>query len=359
MNNPITQFVIQCIKPDTICAKAKNLTPPEFLLEPISWLKALALSEKLYCKLPFLVNIDRTTWKKEIPESIQIQLDEQLKRELMLFEILENELNSVLFLLINAGVPTLLIKGLGLANRFYPEKIYRPVTQIQLFVWKETFFDIIHALGHGGYEILPNSPGNQNFFTVTKRGGGPLIKFQKTLFHIFPKSLPNSLDEACWHMALENQIPSLPGKLKVLNEEDELFNLVYMATGDHLLESPVILNDLHFLIESPSFQKKADWDRVIWHFAHYRLLASAWFVLKFLSLHWNTRVPKEMFKDTEKEIGFFKKKWLSGLADPYSWFSTEEKSFVWTLRSKYLLRGNAFDAIKYSIKHKEQPSLWV
>ncbi len=327
---PITRFVIDSIMPQHLTSQAKDLKPPPFLSQPQSWIRALEYSKLLQCKLPFLINLDRVSWKNELPEMIKIQFDEQLKRELVLGAILDHELDCILFSLLNAKCPILLIKGVDLAKRFYPEKTWRPLSKIYFYTYHADFFEMIRVLGEGGYALLTPPSKDLTSFEVMKREGGPVIKFQKKL-------LPHWSEEdhfKIWKKAKENSSPSLPQKLKVLHCEDLLLYLIHVFTIEHLLDSPLLLNDLHFLIESPEFKSTTDWDRIQWSFVKHHSMISYWFVLHFLSLHWGTPIPKEVLKNSEKGVGLIKKYGLSYLSNPYSWFPVQNKPLHWILGTK-------------------------
>jgi hypothetical protein len=149
-----------------------------------------------------------------------------------------------------------------------------------------------------------------------------------------------------WGRSFENRLAGLPRQARTLRADDQLVYLVRRGAVQRLLESPVWLNDVHYLIESEDFRREADWERIAWSLAEARALSGTWLVLNLLASEWGTRVPPEALAETGQELGGLRKRLLRRWAHASAWFSPAGRSPSWEFRSRFLLRDRALDALR-------------
>lgn len=341
MNQELLSYVLSCIQPQFLNQKAPcPLEKPRFINEVETWKQVFQLANHLVVSLPLSVNLSRTTWHHELPKEIQLLIDERVQREKMILAILDHELDSVLFLLIGAKIPVLLLKGMDWGRRYYPERILRPVSELDIIVPKSAYENAHRTLGQGGYRFL-----NARF---TRIEGGPTLRLHSSL-------TPHESDtqtHQIWQRALEQISPDLPSHTLSLSHEDNLIYLIKLCTKQNLLSSPIWLNDLHYLFQNQDFKENADWDWLVWYFARHQLTASAWFVLNFLNSYSGVKLPKETLDLLGSNLGPMKKHLLTRLATPEIWFATETRTLPWTVRSNVLIQDNVLDALKFSFNRR-------
>ncbi len=342
MDSTILDFVLQSVKPKRL--DDAYIAAPPFLTDSRKWTEALDCAERLQCSLPTVVTMDRVPWRSEIPEAIQLRMDERLQRERMILAILDHELDCALFLLIGAGIPVLVVGGMDLGRRFYPDRILRPVSVIRLVVPKEKYFDALRILGRGGYRASDPVTEKSEFSSLSRSEGGPLLELHSTLI---PGDTSHFMG-VVWNQVVENTLSGLPEHVCVLKNEDCFLYLVRLCVTRYFLQSPVWLNDIHYLIESAAFKQNSDWDQITWSLAHDRAITGAWFVMNFLKQNWGTDVPKEALQSLGHKVGPIAKTMCHAFSQPSSWFQLRPKTMPTLLRS-YLLGGSAIRALQSGI----------
>jgi hypothetical protein len=345
MKPELLSYVLQAIQPQFLDKKAPcPLEKPSFLNGTEQgteyWKEIFQIANQLMVLLPLAINLSRTDWRKELPEEIQLLIDERIHREKMILAILDHELDSALFLLINADIPVLVLKGMDWGRRYYSERILRSVSEIDLLIPKGELERAKQVLKQGGYQAAGHSSGR-----LARLVGGPALQLHTTLFSNDTDSLMHQI----WQRSLQQIAKDLPVHAHALSHEDNLIFLIKHCTTQNLLSSPIWLNDLHYLFQNKHFKVNADWDWLVWYFAHHHLISSAWFILNFLNSHIGTELPKEAMKQLGEYLGPMKKYLLAKLANPKTWFSTQERSLPWTFKSQYLIQDSVFDAVKFSL----------
>jgi len=133
---------------------------------------------------------------------------------------------------------------------------------------------------------------------------------------------------------------------KTLSVNDSLIYLIRDGAARQLLQSPIWLNDLHFLLSSSEFNQKGDWDKVSWTLAQVRALSAAWFTFNFLATEWGTSIPSGALNGFESKIGSIRKVLLSRLAKARALYPPGGRSTGWTIQSRFLLRDNVIHALR-------------
>jgi len=331
-------FILDSVRPQFF-TNSRTLPKPDFYDESSSWEKAFETLNRIDALLPGLVTIDRAEWRNEIPQAVALRIEERIRREKILLAIFDNELDAVLYLLIGARIPVCVLDGMELGLRYYPERIFRPLRSVNLFIPARYQEQALRALAQAEYRSI--STANQttaepHVILLNRRANKPTIRIMSRL----SKDETEQQTELTFQRAVSNSISSLPANVLALAPEDNLIYLIRQAAVENFFESPVSLNDMHFLIQHAEFKSKADWDRIIWSLAEHRALAAAWFAFKFLKNEWGTQVPKEAFSGFHSRVGIFKRSLLARFIKPSKWFPFEGKTGSWSFRSMLLLQDN-------------------
>lgn len=349
MSQEIAQFVLNALKPGV---KPER---PDFFDDVGAWRKIFDYSLRLHSILPLMVKIDRAEWRADLPVAVSLQIDERLQRERMILAILDDELDSALFLLVSAKIPVIVLKGMDLGRRYYPERVMRPMADVDLLVPPEAFTESLRVLARGDYRIVGPFPEGRFRVELARRENAPTVELHK---YILAGDTDLSI-AGIWKRSVEGVLRGLPHHARALSVEDNLIYLVRHCAVQHLLESPIWLNDIHYLIESEDFRQKADWDRIVWSLAQSRALSGAYLVLHLLRADWGTSIPEEAMKGVDRKVGAFRRVLLDRLASASAWFPGEGRRLPWVMKSRFLLRDSAWDALVYGIQRerlKRQPS---
>jgi len=343
MDQEIASFVLSAAKPEI-------LKKPSFISEGRAWSDVLEFSTQLHCALPVLLNIDRSEWNSELSESIRLQFDERLQRERLTLAAFESEVDSALFLIIGAKISVMAMGEMSYGKRYYTEKVYRPIQNVDLMVPGELHADALRALGKGGYRVQGESSNRFSKVELARKIGGPIVSIHR-------RPLPEDNEqvaEEIWSRSKEGLIPGIPRYVRCFSVDDDLVYLIRYATAHRLFDSPVLLNDMHFLIESEEFKRNGNWERIVWALSRVRANAGAWFALSLLRSAWGTEIPTVVLDEFAQRTGILRRRVLSRLSSVSALFPFQGRTLPWYVRYRLMLRDSSLDAIR-SRKSPRQP----
>jgi hypothetical protein len=345
--DPVLSFVLEALRPGFMGPNAESLPKPGFVGESAAWERVIETLSRVDAVAPVLVSIDRSNWKSELPEVTLLRIDERLRRERMRLSILENELDSALFLLINARVPFAVVDGVDTGRRFYPHKIFRPVSTVDLLVSPADYALALDSLGHGEYRAIKKE---HHATWLTKKDGSPVVRIRRSL-------TPYDSDEATnivFDRSKPGLIPGLPAVSRALDKEDLLVYVIRDGAVRNMLLSPVLLNDLYFVLKDPELNAKADWEKIIWSLAQSDALSGAWYAMKLLESQCGYAPPTPIRDMLDRRVGGIRKRMLSRLADPVEWFRLRDRRASSILLSRLAVDDAAArrlpEAIKFALE---------
>jgi|GEM_PF-1946907 len=319
------------------------------LLSARFWTECLAFAETIHAVAPFCSAVLKQTWADRIEEGSLLRLNERITRERMLLAVLDQELDEALFQLISSQVPVAVLKGADLARRYYPERALRPMADVDLFVRPDLFTEALTVLGKAGYRAVGPFPEGRFRIELARDRGGvyqcPTVEIHRQLL----AGDDDAHTQRIWERTIEGAVPGLPRSARSLRPDDNLVYLIRHAAVQHAIESPVWMNDIHWLIETESGRGCIDWDQVIWRLAHERALSAGFVVFSLLGREWGTRIPEEILRQAGQRLGWVKRGLLSPLARSRNLFPERGRGKGWLVRSRFLLRDGVYDAWKYGI----------
>lgn len=331
---------------------------PAGLMDARTWAWAEDYAARMHALLPWLAAIRGAPGYGRIDLGSRLRMEEKLSRERMRLAILDAELDEAVFALIAARIPVIVLKGMELARRYYPERVRRPMADVDLLVPRDGFVSALRALAKSGYRRVAADPGDtqanewRNRMELSRRPGGPVVEL-----HDSPLARePDPRVSEAWQRARFGEVPGLPRQVGALAFGDNLAFLTRHCAVQHALESPIWLNDLHYLISSPDASSDAEWDRAAEILRSSRSRAAGWFVGLLLSRHWGTPIRMSWVAGVGEKLGFLHRTLLERLANPLKWFPPEGRSLAWTLRSRFLLRDGPVDAFRYGVRRRKAPA---
>lgn len=353
MDAGVASRVIEAVR----TGKAGAEEPP-FLLDASAWTEAEDYAVRVRSLLPWLAAVREALWYGQIDRGARLRMEEKLSRERMRLAILDAELDEAVFALISARVPVIVLKGMDLARRYYPERTRRPMADVDLLVPRDGYSSALQALGKAGYRRVAAESGGiraaegRNRMELSRRPGGPVVEL-----HDAPLARESQTQVAeAWQRARFGVIPGLPRQAGALAFGDNLAFLIRHCAVQHALESPVWLNDLHYLVSSADAGSEAEWARAAELLRSSRARAAAWFAGTFLLKHWGSPIRSSWVDGIGERLGFLHRTLLERLADPRRWFPAQGRNLVWTVRSRFLLRDTPTDAIRYGIRRRRAPA---
>ena len=342
---------------------------PRRFSDPTFWEDALSYSQMIHATLPFLSGLTAYSWKTSLPVPTLEKLEAELRRERMFLALLDIETSIALEALEGVAIPVILLKGADVSRRLYPKKTLRPMKDIDLLVSISDFPIALEHLKSRGYQQIGSLYPGRFRVELARSNESPVIELHTRLL-----STDRSSDtERHWKNAVPADFPDLPGRLYtnvyLLDYTDCLSYLVRHAGKQHLLESPVWLNDIHLLIKNSLVIKNSpviksnlvtenspvienNLDRINWaefqkEMKHHQSTSAAWFVLKLIEAHWHTPIPAQVLAALSPKPDSIQFRFLSERLSPQIWFSSKPRSWGSVLRARLLLHDTLYHASGY------------
>jgi hypothetical protein len=314
---------------------------PGFMHSRAEWKRAIDYSVSLHAELPFAVQVRRASWAAQVPAAIAGELEAIERRDRMRLALLDLELDAALEALLGAGIPVLVLKGADVARRFYPERILRPMGDIDLLVPQADYQRAWSVLGQAGFAATEKRYAHCFRSALARSAGGPSIDLH---FGLIEGDSPGRL-AALWRRSVRDALPGLPSVVRALSAEDCLVYTLRHCAVLHVLEGPVWLADLHWIIvRNPVL----DWRFVMAELEATRSRAAAWFVFRILRADWGTPVPREVLEMLGQNAGLLRRAAALLRRRGASWFPVNGRGPFWMMGSRYLLRENAWEALRYA-----------
>lgn len=345
MSQSIAAFLLQALHPSSV-ASPGEVPAPEFVEDMLSWNQLLEFSQRLHTDLPLALVLEQVSWSKEIPTPVRKEWEARKLAGMGKLEILDLELERALSLLLDARMPVIVFRGMDWGRRFYPERIVRPMSNVDLLVPSDSFSDALRALGRGGYRVTGQYHPGDTEANVAFGAQGAEVQVHKFLF------LDDTHDTVAevWERSLENQFPGLPRSVRALSIEDTFIYLIRQGAIENLFESPVWLNDLHYLLSHESSTGTFRWENVAARLRESGSVTAAWFTLQFLSNNWGTPVAPAALDLLGTGVSSMKRRLLERAMKGPNWFPVDGRTFSWRARSNLLLRENALTALRASLR---------
>jgi hypothetical protein len=308
---------------------------PSFASDSAAWSQLLEFSERNGTSAQVARSALGSDWVSAIPESVRTTLQEKVNKDDEQRKKVEAEMDFSIQVLLKSEISFAVIKGLDLARRFYPQIHDRTVESVNLFVPPSGKLSALQALIKAGYGTL-DLPNQTHYTTLSRSPRGVKLHLYFAL-----SSLDSSTAAGeAWNRTQEDVIPGLPPQVRALCREDQIALLITEASSWGRPSSPVLLNDLHCLIQG----EKIDWDELIWLLADKRALFAGWFVFSTLYKEYLTDVSEKALLSLANSINPSKRK-------------SVEKTQLETELSEANLKWNdgLMDRVRFGVQHGVNP----
>lgn len=344
------ELVLKALHPSVLLGRSPLGFP--IPREESFWRSALDSAERIHSAAPFAAVLLRDP---ELPEDVRKLLDDRLRRERLLQALLDTEAEVALGMLERAKIPTIVLKGMDLGRRFYPERLLRPMADADLLVPETSFAEALRALESEGFHRVGRlTPGRFRVELSRAQSGGAIVELHCRL----QRGETRERTRLAWETSIEGAIPGLPASARALHPSVLVPYLIRHSAVQHLLESPVWLNDLHLVLESGAYSSSAEWALLAERLKEQGTCAAGFFVLSLLRADYGTRVPDGLIHDLSRQAGRLRTLLLSGNASKRLssgfWFRDADRTLPLILFSRLLLRDSVAEAAIYAIT-RERP----
>ncbi len=329
------------LRPHTFIA-----VPPDPRIPAGAWKEAFAYAQRIHSALPFLIQIERASqkgaWGKSVSAEERVFLSEALHRDRMFLALLDWEMEKAGEVLARAKVPAIVLKGMDLARRFYPDRVFRPMSDIDLLVRARDFSKVVSRFESEGYQAVGRHYPGRFRIELCRDEGRPVVELHSFLL----KGDDADSMKGIWKRAKEPENNPFPGTL-VLGDEDHLFYLGAHAAVQHLIESPIWLNDIHFVLQNG----EPDWDKLLKKIEQRRSHTAFWFLFTVLKA-WGHTAPDDVIERLTAEVASGRRAALSVLAPQERLFPYAGRGWTWMLSGRFLLKDSALSAVRYAIERQ-------
>lgn len=203
-----------------------------------------------------------------LSEDQKTRLADAFKRSAVRGLLLQAELVRLHRLLTNAGIPYAALKGAFVAFAAYPHCAMRPLRDLDILVPEELALQAFELLQReGGYCRSDYGQGNPEIALQIAKHLPPLRHASRNInVEVHHRLLdPNS---ACRDLAADTSlwnrlcfVPISQQRVAVLSPTDNLLHLIVHAAYDHHFNNgPLVLSDIHYLLQHGTI----DW-ALFWH----------------------------------------------------------------------------------------------
>jgi hypothetical protein len=286
----------------------------------------------MHAVLAFLHRLEKTALWNGLPAEVRESFESTLSRERMRVSLLEDEFGFSVATLAKAGVPALPLKGMDLVRRFYPDRMLRPMTDVDLLVPEHQFGDAIRGLEKEGYRIIGNPATSRRRIELSRYEDGIAVELHSRCLASSTRAETRGL----WKRAGDGG----------LHPRDLLPYLIRHSAIQHRLETPIWLNDLHFVLKKSGHE--IDWDLFVSEARAKGSSSASWFAFALLEAGWGTSAPKNAIELLRKSAGLLRTRLLTKTLDATKWFTEEPHTGLGILRSRYLLADSALQLVRHA-----------
>jgi hypothetical protein len=194
-------------------------------------------------------------------------------------------------------------------------------------------------LEENGYQVRgKHYPGR--FRVEFSRGEGfPVVELHRSLLK---GDTPEFL-QGIWNRAVPYRGFDAGSGVFAMEETDLLFYLSAHAVVQHLVESPVWLNDLHFCLSTFSH---VDWGRVENTLTSRRWCSAFWFLFRTLE-KWSGPAHSDFLYSLQTTTGPVSRWVLEPYTESTTLFDATQRTWPAVLKLRYFLKDGPWDALNH------------
>lgn len=305
------------------CAKVSNGNIDQLILEKrLNWKYIIEKGQDNSIAPLLYYNLSK--YQGKIPCDTFLNLkntfDNTKRNNLLLYQ----ELHKIILCFRETKIPFILLKGIDLAKRIYPDISLRPMTDIDILIKKEDLPRIEKALMPLNYLMYPN------YYKVLDKPASPYLNavvckkltvpFISLHFHwhiisntFFPfYGYISSLDiEKIWRNAETAEIDGL-GVLRM--DHNDLLFFLSLHGFKHFFNSLIYLSDIDALLTK--YRERLDWQKIIRDAFEFNLDRPLYFCLYFTKEILKTNISVNILNKLKpKKINFIEKKFIDSVLE--------------------------------------------
>jgi hypothetical protein len=264
-------------------------------MDRVRWLQRQGLAQHAYWRLQGCGGLST------LPNNVLLALRELYYQGVAFSALQRDELVQVLAILAQAGVHTVILKGVALAYTVYEDPLCRQHGDLDLWVRPEQLSEAMGALQSLGYtaqdkadrpsELTRLVGGEQQM--VSHIPGSGMIELQwPVLRGEWVRHTTQIENEAIWQRRIEVSIAGCSAH--VMAPEDTLIHLALHQAINHQFSHPWLrgLLDVHLVI----LHQAPDWDQLVARARAWRVATVTWSMLDLVTRLLGTPVPETVLR---------------------------------------------------------------
>lgn len=345
----IFSFILQAVHPKALEAYARGKELPLSLPHSIPlvcdevavWKAILKQAQQMKVLWPLLIILKGVSWREELAEEIREFLSTETQRIADQEQVIRKETEYAVRALVEQKLRVLVVGGVDLGKRYYSDPTLRVAENIELIVSKESFGVALRALGRKGYRQVGDGLGEHSLLLARESiPDVPQINLRTRLM----EEDEAEYSPADWERSVGQQISHTSGNLRVLAPEELIVFLIKRGIYRDLLDSPVWLLDLYFVIQ---MNQKISWEKIERDLKN--LEGPAYLALKMVK-ELGCNLPLNVINRFTKKMSALKKSRLKKLEEIDSWFNVESSSLLSALLNGFCLGTSQSDSVKQGVR---------
>lgn len=294
------KYCCQSVRDESAKSKAEVL-----LKDKLNWDYLLNNAEYQRIELLLYLNIKKSGWEELVPKNTMETLKKKYRNNIKKNLCMRSELKRLLEIFRENNIKVIVLKGVVLENIIYSEIGWRPISDIDLLIWKEDYGRVDNLLKSREYHSVPPKERvfweqeyyhpqtrisidiHWHFFTVQEYQKITLIDMNKI-----------------WEEAIIVKFEGI--EVFTLSLEDTLWSLCVHFAIHHIFCDLILLFDISEFIRR--YKDQISWREVISKAKIYRIKNGVYFTLYFAKTILNAQVPAFVLK--RLKANYLRRLWL-------------------------------------------------
>ncbi len=242
----------------------------------------------------FHYKLQDTPWRRYLPSALRSDWEGEYHFRLKETVLNRERFRRLLEIFRDRGIKPVVIKGVHLAELYYPHPALRPMDDIDILVGKEEEAEVRQALAQGGWSFREEAPGGHKAVFLNRDRGPRLFLEVHTDLQAPGRRDPSfSIEVVDFHRAAR------PGELYgvetlLLEPTSNLLYLSYHNTH-HDLFRLIWFYDLHLLIEKSG--SEIDWEKLLKRAKTARSLTHTYYALLITKEIFGSAVSEDFLRE--------------------------------------------------------------
>lgn len=294
------KYCCQSVRDESAKSKAEVL-----LKDKLNWDYLLENVECQRIHLVVYLYIKKLGWEQLVPKKIIDELEKKYRNNIKKNLCMISELKRLLEIFRENNIKVIVLKGVVLENIIYSEIGWKPISDIDLLIWKEDYGRVDNLLKSNGYLPVPPTESilwEQGYYHSQKE---MVLDIHWHLFTVREYQKINRIDmNEVWEDAVTVEFEGM--EVLTLSLEDTLWSLCTHFAIHHIFCDLILLFDISEFIRR--YKDQISWREVISKAKIYRIKNGVYFTLYLAKTILNAQVPAFVLK--KLKANYLRRLWL-------------------------------------------------